>query len=373
MSFAEITIKNFRSYATKQIQLHPKINLVVGPNGSGKTNLLEAVYVLAQTKSYRALDESLVRHGSTWYSLSGRSKDKEQKITYRLEPKRQKVITVNNTKRKPEDYIGQLPVVLFEPNSVMIAVGSPVARRGFMDGVLCSVDRQYLINLIQYKRVLKQRNTLLRSQPSELESQIFAWDVRLAELGNYIFEKRQNLIEFLNKRASKLYAEIAGKGVTIQTTYSSNCSGSDYASSLLTLLQKHLERDKIFGNTGDGIHRDNIDITFSSSPIQSVASRGEVRTLTLVYKLLEMAYIEKFSQMQPVILLDDVFSELDVARRELLLDKLTKCQSIITTTDLHGVKSIPGQAHAMINLGRSNARRRSATPRQKGKATGSGS
>lgn len=365
MGFNEIALKNFRSYKSKQIKLHPKLNLIVGPNGSGKTNLLEAIYVLAQTKSYRGRDESLLLHGEDWYTLLGKGNKLEQKITYNLKPKKQKLITLNGTKTKPEHYVGRLPVVLFEPNSVMIAVGAPVARRGFIDGVLCSIDSQYLVNLIQYKRVLKQRNTLLRSKPENIESQIFAWDVRLAELGGYIFKKRLSFVEFLDAQASDLYKEMSGKSVPISTKYNSNCSGDDYATELLTYLQKHLPRDVIFGNTGDGIHRDDIEITFGAIPVESVASRGEIRTLTLAYKLLELAYIEKHSQSQPLMLLDDVFSELDTSRREFLLAKLASHQSVITTTDLHGVKNIQSKSHAMIDLGRSNARRRSPASGEK--------
>lgn len=365
MNLHEITLRNFRSYQNKKIELHPKLNLIIGPNGSGKTNLLEALYVVAQTKSYRARDDSLVRHGADSYTLLARSENIDYKISYQLKPKRQKLVKLNNTKTKPEEYIGSLPVVLFEPNSVLILAGAPLSRRNFMDGLLCGVDKQYFINLIQYRRVLKQRNALLRSKPRNLNSQIFAWDLRLAELGGYIYNKRLDFVSFLDTKASGLYKDISGKKAFIRSSYSSSCASEDYASSLLTVLQKHLQRDLIFGNTGDGIHRDDIEIEFNSSLVGAVASRGEIRTLTLVYKLIELAYIEQQSHTQPLILLDDVFSELDVVRREYLLHRLEAYQSVITTTDLHGINNIPKNSHAMINLGDNHARKRSPVSSKK--------
>ncbi len=355
MALKNLNIINFRSYKSRAITLHPQLNLVIGPNGSGKTNLLEALYVLTQTKSYRARDEELIMHGQSGYSLTGTAGPIEYRVKYSTLPRKLKTIQTNSRSQRLEEYIGQLPSVLFEPNSVFIASGAPAIRRAYIDGVLCGIDERYLVDLVHYKRALKQRNVLLRARPRDIEAQIFAWDIKLVELSDHIFKQRQAFTRFLNDSATKLYAEIAGSSVVVETNYQSSSDQRDYASSFLQLLQKHLKRDLIFGNTGDGIHRDDLAISFNGKPVQSVASRGEVRTLTLAYKLLEMAYIEQQTKRHPIILLDDVFSELDTRRREFLLLKLNKCQSFITTTDLHGIKVASKNDHTVIKLGSKNA------------------
>lgn len=360
MVLERLELHNFRSYRQYKTNLHPHLNLVIGPNGSGKTNLLEALYVLARAKSFRASDEELIYHGEDWFRLLATSTKQEWQVSYQLHPAKQKKIKLGKKTVKLENYIGKLSVVLFEPTDLNIITGAPADRRRWLDAVLAGLDGRYFKTLVQYRRVLKQRNTLLRSEPKNLANQLFAWDVKLAELGQYLFAKRQQLIKYFAEHVAEQYQSISQHKISINTMYATRFSDktANYGAWLLDSLNRHMKRDQILGSTSDGPHRDDILIEFAGKPIQSLASRGEVRTMVLVYKILELKYIEEHTKTQPLLLLDDVFSELDARRRDFLLAQLAPYQSIITATDLHGLKKIADSDHAIIRLGETDVRRR---------------
>jgi len=344
-----LSLQNFRSYKQKRLQLHPGLNLVVGKNGTGKTNLLEALYLIATTKSFRAADEALLMHGASWFKVTARAGEDEFKITYQQKPRR-KAITINNKTAKAMDYVGRLPVVLFEPQNLNIASGSPVYRRQFLDATLSGLDPEYLEKLIKYRRVLKQRNALLRSNTTELADQIFAWDLKLAELAGYLVKKRIQFVSYLNSRIEVLYGQIAGQRLKITISYRSSIDSEDYGSSLLAALKTKLRLDQLTNHTSVGPHRDDMAINFDSHPIQVLASRGEIRSIVLACKILESEFVKDQLNKQPLLLLDDVFSELDTSRRQFLSKVLTGHQSVITATDTNGIKGLLKTKHAIFNL-----------------------
>jgi DNA replication and repair protein RecF len=229
------------------------------------------------------------------------------------------------------DHLGSLRVVLFEPNDLLLIHGSPDRRRRYLDLILIQTISGYAKTLSQYRRVLSQRNRLL-SEWNGATSELFAWNIRLTELATVIHDARSQLIDHLNELASNCYAQIAGSGEPLALTYQSAAAG-DFAAGFLQLLEAGLNRDIAAGFTTIGPHRDDFSIQFKNSDIMAVASRGEMRTVVLALKMAELAYIERYTETRPMLLLDDVFSELDDSRRRFLLGTLGGYQSLVTTTN----------------------------------------
>jgi DNA replication and repair protein RecF len=240
---------------------------------------------------------------------------------------------------------------LFEPEYLTIVSGSPEDRRRFLDAVLSACDKQYLKTLIHYRRVLKQRNSLLRSrQPQKIKQEIFVWDLKLTELAGYIYQTRQQFTNWLAERLVAQYQQLSGSPLELNLAYRSSVTGENYTSRLLEKLTDLFERDTLLGYTSAGPHRDDLAITIGNKEAQLSASRGEVRSIVLAFKLLELEYLEQQTGQTPILLFDDVFSELDSNRRGRLLQKLSGYQIILTTTDLRNLKTTLPASHAIIAL-----------------------
>lgn len=335
MPLQTLELTNFRSYRANQFELGPEITLVVGPNASGKTNLLESIYVLAVAKSFRAKDTDLVRHGENHFRISAQTDAATLSLGYQnVDGKQEKRVAHDGAKKSINEHLGVLQVTLFEPNDLQLVSGPPEGRRRYLDFILCLTDRSYLSALQQYRRVLRQRNSLLADFAlGAIQSQIFAWDVQLTDLAQAIFAKRQRLVAHINQLADGIYTEIAGAPVDLQLTYLASVEADDYAGSFMQALQNNLTRDLAAGFTTIGPHREDFQLRFGASSLGSVASRGETRTAVLVLKLAEMDYVQQATGKSPILLLDDVFSELDHTRRQFLLQRLDARQTIITTTE----------------------------------------
>jgi DNA replication and repair protein RecF len=350
MRLKTVELTNFRSYETARFALHPEVTLVVGPNASGKTNLLESIYVLASTKSFRAKDRDLVRHEQEFFRLVAVSdEEREYALGLRVAGPMEKRITHDGVKRSLVGHVGQIQVTLFEPSDLGLVGGPPEGRRRYLDFILCQTDRSYLKTLQQYRRVLKQRNALLDGFEMErIREQIFAWDMKLAELAGQVYGRRQELIGVLNKAVPLLYRDIAGARASVELTYLASVQG-DYVSGFLEALNRNFMRDMGAGFTTIGPHREDFAVRFKGGDIGAIASRGEVRTVVLAMKLAEVAYAEEVTGIRPILLLDDVFSELDHDRRGFLLDRLSDHQTVITTTDADAMTREVRGGHAVIS------------------------
>jgi DNA replication and repair protein RecF len=328
-----LSLTNFRSYADHHTELDPHITVVVGPNATGKTNLLEAVFVLATTRSFRARDGELIHHGREFYRISADTAQGQLALGYQFSATgSEKRAQLDGVKRPLTQHLGSLAAVLFEPNDLMIILGSPDRRRRYLDFILTQTQPTYLSTLHRYRRVLLQRNRLLAHWQGQT-TELFAWNIKLAELAADIDAARRALVGYINERAPELYRQIAGRAEQLILTYVGTVDGVDYASNFLAKLESNLSRDIGAGFTTIGPHRDDFEIAFKDSDITSVASRGEMRTVVLVLKLAELAYIKAKLERFPILLLDDVFSELDDSRRSFLINTLGDYQAIITTTD----------------------------------------
>lgn len=331
----DITLRNFRSYTEASFEFEDGVNIIIGPNASGKTNLLEAIHCICFGKGFKSSDSGLIKHNEAWLRLESRTGSNERSFTLEkdinsFKTKKQNIINGKKISRLGFENI--IPVVVFQPDDLRLTTGSPERRRKYIDKLLIQIIPTYKTDLLAYERILKQRNKALKTS-SINTSQMFAWNIQLVEKGTKISKNRQSIIEIINKNISDIYSDVADKNNSINIEYSSNISLTNYNENFLSLLEKNSYYDRETGNTSVGPHRDDIIVKLNSRPIKDIGSRGENRTLLLALKNIELELIEKSHNKKPILLLDDVFSELDGLRRKKLTNYIKNKQSILTTTD----------------------------------------
>ncbi|MFZ2126015.1 MAG: DNA replication and repair protein RecF [Candidatus Microsaccharimonas sp.] len=329
---SKLAVQNVRSHRQYEIDLASGVTVITGPNGSGKTTLLESLYIALQGSSFKGSDSDILQADQPWWKIDI-ILDGEEKRTIKYDPARpsarkQFVIDTKTTARLAPKH--KYPVVLFEPEDLRLLHGSPARRRQFIDRFISQLNPLYGVALRKYERALRQRNNLLKrfNTPSD---QLFAWDIALSDHGAYLIEQRIAFIEQLNSRLNEAYHDIAQTNDAVSIHYSHTFVG-DIKQKLLAELQAHGDRDRLVGNTSVGPHRHDVIFQFNNSPALAVASRGEARTIVLALKFLEVDIIEQLSGNKPLILLDDVFSELDLSRQKALSDTIRTHQIVITST-----------------------------------------
>lgn len=327
------------------------MNIVVGPNASGKTNLLEAVLVVSSGSSFRVRDKDLIRFGAPWSRLDGTFDSQQRTVKISADQEAHtKSFEIDATKLRRLSLERTLPVVLFEPNHMQLISRGPDQRRTFFDDWLARTQSGFKTIANKYQRALAQRNALLKQGPKQADNQLFVWNIRLSELGAQIVEARLVLLDTLNKSLGRTYSRISGKRSKVHLAYESPIRADNYSSSMLSHLEKSLKRDFNRGFTGYGPHREDIIIMLKSKPASFSASRGELRSIVLALKIAELELVEKARGQRPIFLLDDVFSELDNARRQHLVAYLKDYQTLITTTDADAVVGYFSQKAKIVAL-----------------------
>ncbi len=327
-----LAVQNIRSHSQFNLELSPGVTVITGLNGSGKTTLLEALYICLQGTSFKGSDTEVLQNDSPWWKIDLLFND-QQKRTVKFDPskttgRKQFIVDGKTTYRLPPK--NKYPIVLFEPEDLRLLHGSPTRRRQFIDRFISQLNPLYGVSLRKYERALRQRNNLLK-RFNVPEDQLFAWDIALSEHGAYIIEQRIAFIEQINQYLNKAYADIAGNDDQVSVHYSHTLVG-DIKQKLMNELAARIDRDKAVGNTSVGPHRHDVVFEFNHSPALSVASRGEARTIVLALKFLEVDIIEQLTGLKPLILLDDVISELDIDRQKSLSDTIRSHQIVITST-----------------------------------------
>jgi len=331
----DIHLQQFRSYTDALYEFGAGVNIIVGPNGSGKTNLLEALLVLARAESYRVADGELLQFTKDWLRLESHNENGAERI-FKLQynPQIQKTFVVSGKEYRRIPQTQRTPVVLFEPNHLQILQGSPDGRRTYLDDILEQTKLGYAKTRREYRRVLAQRNALLKKINAGSQNlELFPWDVQLSELGAVISRGRNELINALSDPLTKLYAALSGSRTRVTLRYDSKLTPDTYETSLLRALEATRSDDILRGYTTQGPHREDMLVLFDGRPASLVASRGEIRTTILALKVLELETLEEATEQRPILLLDDVFSELDGARRRALTAYLQRYQTFLTTTD----------------------------------------
>lgn len=330
MNITNVTVQHVRVHKKYSLDVSPNVTLITGSNGSGKTSLIEALYIALQGTSFKGSDSDVLEREAPWYRIDVHDADGTAR-SVKFDPSRQNgkkqfVIDGKTNYRLLEKY--KYPIVLFEPDDLRLLSGSPTRRRQFIDRFISQLDPQYATALRRYDRALKQRNSLLKQSASS--ESLFAWDISLSEYGSYIIKQRDSFVRELDGRLNDVYESISHTGDKVAIKYSYG-SHENIGQKLLAELHQSAERDKLLGFTSVGPHRHDLLFEFNGSPALSVASRGEVRSVVLALKFLEVTIIESLTGKPPVILLDDVFSELDKERQSYLIDLTKKNQIIITS------------------------------------------
>ena len=325
----KICLDNFRCHKKYRLECQNKTTLVLGENGCGKTSVLEAIYIALQGKSFRAVDKEILRRGEDYFRVElGFSDGEKEVVTYdgRI-VKKWFLIRDKKTSRLPKQ--AKYPVVLFLPEDLHIVATSPTRRREYFDRLISQIDDKYSSILSKYNKTLKQRNELLKREVLDSEM-LFSWDVLLARYGVYIREARREIIWGINKDLPKTYRGIARKSDTCEINYKSYTENVN-ESEFLRLLKMDYERDRMIGHTGFGVHKDDFEFVFNGSPVDGNASRGELRSIILALKFIEAQVLEGELRKKPVVLLDDVFSELDPVRQKSLVENFKEHQVILTS------------------------------------------
>lgn len=334
MRVTSLKVQHTRIHHQKSVSLAGGTTIITGSNGSGKTSLLEALYVAFQGTSFKGSDGDILRTGADWWRVDVAFDDGSQRSVL-YEPSKQSgkkriIIDDKTNYRLPQRL--KLPVVLFEPDDLRLLNGSPERRRRFIDTFITRLDLEYAQSLRTYERALKQRNNLLK-QPRVDRDQLFSWNILLSEHGAVVTQKRIAFIEEINKKLNDKYHAIARTNDTVSLHYSHTVIGNA-AQKLLRELEQSTEKDIHLGYTSVGPHRHDVLFSLNETAAAATASRGEIRTYVLALKLIEIEITADLTGTDPLVLLDDVFSELDEARQHQLT--LSNYQTVITTTHSTG-------------------------------------
>ena len=336
MNIRSIELKNFRNYENLEISFDEGTNILFGDNAQGKTNILEAAYMSGTTKSHKgSRDREMIRFGEEEAHLKtvvvrgGR----EYQIDMHLKKNRAKGIAIDKIPiKKASELFGILNIVFFSPEDLNIIKNGPVERRRFLDSELCQLDRIYLADLTNYNKILAQRNKLLKDmiyRPS-LSDTLPVWDMQLIETGNKIIRRRKQFVDELREIVSDIHYRISGGKEELFLKYEPNIDDIFFEDE----LSRAKEKDKKLCQTSVGPHRDDLLFSIGDVDIRKYGSQGQQRTSALSLKLSEIELVRKSISDTPVLLLDDVLSELDSSRQNYLLNNISDTQTIITCTGL---------------------------------------
>ena len=336
MIVKSLELNHFRNYESLNIAFDQGTNILYGNNAQGKTNILEAIYLSGTTKSHKgSKDREMVQFGNeeSHIRLFVEKQEKQFQIDMHLKKHKSKGIAVNRIPiKKAGELFGILTLVFFSPEDLNIIKNGPSERRRFVDMELCQLDRIYFDNLTKYNKILMQRNKLLKDiyTKPELKETLFAWNIQLAEYGKKIIQRRREFVSRLDEIVADIHAKISGGTETVTLTYEPNVKEEDFERELERVREKELK----LGQTMTGPHRDDISFLSNDIDIRKFGSQGQQRTLALSLKLSEIELVKQITKETPILLLDDVLSELDSKRQNFLLNNLCDTQTIITCTGL---------------------------------------
>jgi len=334
MTIKKIRAHGFRNLAPLDLTLYPGINVFTGENGQGKTNFLEAVYICASGRSWRAkTDRELVgfkEKEARLYAETERAGSGDT-IAVGINKDEKKTIAVNGAQiKKLGELLGTLYAVVFSPHDLALVKSGPSERRKFMDVELCQLSVIYYYELKQYYHILRQRNNLLKDLRRDpgLKETVGVWDEIMARHGARIMEHRRAFIEKINSAASAIHGEVSDKKEKLEIIYRPNVSEKDF----LAKLTKLLDKDVAQGATSVGVHKDDLTYLIDGQDARIYGSQGQQRLACLASKLAETAIIRTEKREEPVLLLDDVLSEFDTPRQKFLTEYISGSQTLMTAT-----------------------------------------
>ena len=336
MHIESVQLKNFRNYQDLTLDLDKGTNIFYGDNAQGKTNILESVYLCGTTKSHKgSKDKEIIRFGEEEAHI--RMHVAKDGITYKIDmhlrKNKAKGVAINGLPiKKARELFGIVNLVFFSPEDLNIIKNGPGERRRFLDVELCQLDKIYLYNLTKYNKILNQRNRLLKdiNFKPELLDTLAVWDMQLVEYGKKIIQTRKEFVEELNAIVYEIHKKISGNKEELVLKYEPDV----IAENMEVQLEKCKEKDLRFGQTSVGPHRDDLCFMIQEIDVRKYGSQGQQRSCALSLKLSEIELVKKSIKETPILILDDVLSELDSNRQNFLLNSIHDIQTIITCTGL---------------------------------------
>lgn len=336
MYVESIELYQYRNYDSLKLEFSPGVNIFYGDNAQGKTNLLEAVYVSGTSKSHKgSKDKELIQFDKeeSHIRLHFRKNDLSHRLDLHLRKKKTKGIAIDGVPiRKLNELFGMLHIVFFSPEDLSIIKNGPAERRKFLDLEMSQLDKGYYALLVNYNKLLQERNNLLKQIyfiPS-LRETLDGWDEQLIETGMAIIRKREVFVQKIDEMMRQIHGNLTGGKELMAVHYDRNVSQEEFRQKMM----EHRERDIKTGSSSVGPHRDDIGFTINGTDIRKFGSQGQQRTAALSLKLSEIRLIEQITGDKPVLLLDDVLSELDHHRQNYLLDSIADIQTMISCTGL---------------------------------------
>ena len=339
MYIKKLKLSGFRNYRGAELEFSPLTNVIYGNNAQGKTNILEAVYLFAQGRSHRAkTDKELIRFGDEAARLKIDFEDSSRSYSGQMQILKngRKSVLINHVHiMKLSKLMNYLNVVMFSPEDLNLVKGSPNARRRFIDSSISQLYPSYLANLMEYNKTLNQKNSLLkmlRKNGANSDPTLSVWNEQLAQNGAKIMKARIGFMEEINGAAQKIQSEISGEKLYIK--YLPSIKSEDITPEAIADYLKERERRELeFGSSLYGVQRDDIEIFVNDCEAKLFGSQGQQRTAALSMKIAQAEYIKEIKGEYPVLLLDDIMSELDINRRMYLAERIRDKQVLITSTD----------------------------------------
>ena len=338
MYIESIRLNNFRNYESLEMNFDQGTNILYGDNAQGKTNILEAVYLAGTSKSHKgSKDREMIRfeNEESHIRMMVKKGDLSYKIDMHLRKNKAKGVAINGLPiRKARELLGVVNLVFFSPEDLNIIKEGPAGRRRFIDLELSQLDKIYLNNLSNYNRIINQRNSLLKdiygSNQQHLLETLDIWDMQLAAYGTKVLDRRKEFVRQVNEIISEIHFRLTGGKERLSLTYESSIGEM----SMEQALKKNRERDLRMKSTSVGPHRDDLCFLSGDLDIRKFGSQGQQRTAALSLKLAEIELVKRIIGDTPILLLDDVLSELDKNRQNYLLDSIHNIQTVITCTGL---------------------------------------
>lgn len=322
MFLKQLSITNFKNIESARLDFSPNINCIVGNNGEGKTNLLDAIYYLSMTKSYfGGSDAYNIRHNEEFFLLQGlfAHNDTEERITCGVKRQEGKAIKRNEKiYSRLSDHVGLLPLVMVSPVDSTLINESGEERRRYLNGILAQTEKEYLTIILKYNHILMQRNKLLK-QDRNIDDLLQTIDKQLVESGNQIYNYRKTLVAVLQPYFQQTYNSLAENKEVVQLDYKSDLDEGSFAD----LLLQCRNRDKVLQHTSTGIHRDDLTMYIGGYPLRRVGSQGQQKTFLLALKLAQFELLRQQKGFRPLLLLDDIFDKLDAGRVQQLLSMVS--------------------------------------------------
>ena len=340
-----LVLDNFRNYSHTEFNF-AKTTVIIGDNGSGKTNILEAISMLSLTTSWRAEKDSEV---VKWEAPFSRITSGLMELVIQSSPYLKRM-RIDGVSKRTQQVIGLFPTILFQPDDMQLLYGSPHFRRQYLDRVISQTSHAYIKAVLELQQVLKQRNRLLKHIQEGLASddQLPFWDGQLAALQEIIQAERLAFITFLQKEIPPVFEDMVPGSQPISLHYLKSPHITEH--SFYDHLQKNRMKEIAAGLTLYGPHREDISVRWGEHLVEQSMSRGQARSLLIAFKIAELAFITSKSEIRPVLLLDDIFSELDAERRHRLFEVFGDYQVIMTTTELGSIKKDLGDDVLVIEL-----------------------